>query len=228
MSGGSNSENDVRALISIAIDSLVELMLLDKDVLEQSRLISFLNTVIVPGFTLNKMKYGAINFHPGPPSYPGYAPYSFALYEGAQNYGITAHEMIEKVDAGRILAMDAFSITSECQHAQLVALCVEFSKKLFIKLAPVLVRKMLPTFLDRSWGPHKFTRAQFAQQCEIATTISRNELQRRLRAFGAGDGENSLFVWHQGRKYFYHAVDQPLAHDESIELYGNIFKASQV
>ena len=105
---------------------------------------------------------------------------------------------------------------------------MEFSKKLFIKLAPVLVRKMLPTFLDRSWGPHKFTRAQFAQQCEIATTISRNELQRRLRAFGAGDGENSLFVWHQGRKYFYHAVDQPLAHDESIELYGNIFKASQV
>jgi methionyl-tRNA formyltransferase len=210
------------------IDSLIELMLLDKEILGQSRLISFLNTVIVPGFTLNKMKYGAINFHPGPPSYPGYAPYSFALYEGAQSYGVTAHEMIEKVDAGRILAVDFFSITPECHHAQLVELCIGFSKELLIKLAPALVRQTLPPFLDSTWGPHKFTRAQFAQQCEISTNISKNELRRRIRAFGAGDGVHSLFVWHQGKKYRHQALGQAIPRDESIELYGNMFKVAQI
>ncbi len=209
------------------VDSLIELMLLDKDLPAESRLISFLNNVIVPAFTLKKMKFGAINFHPGTPDYPGYAPYSFALYEGEQRHGVTVHEMVEKVDAGRILALDVFSIEAEYKQAQLVDLCIERSKNFLSKLAPVLVRKELPSFVDVSWGKHKFTRAQFAQYCELPADISHAELHLRIRAFGAGDGKHSLFLWHAGKQYLYQDTDRSNSNAECIELYGNTFSAAQ-
>jgi methionyl-tRNA formyltransferase len=209
------------------VDSLVGLMLLDKDLPKGSRMISFLNHIIVPAFTLKKMKFGAINFHPGPPGYPGYAPYSFALYEGAQHHGITVHEMVEKVDAGRILAVDVFSIEAQYKQAQLVDLCIERSKKLLIKLAPILVREALAPYLEASWGSHKFTRAQFGQYCELPADISKDELRRRIRAFGAGDGQHRLFLWREGKKYFYQDVYYAGTNDDCLELYGNIFKAAQ-
>lgn len=209
------------------VDSLIELMLLDKDLPAESRLISFLNNVIVPAFTLKKMKFGAINFHPGTPDYPGYAPYSFALYEGEPRHGVTVHEMVENVDAGRILALDVFSIEAEYKQAQLVDLCIERSKNFLAKLAPILVREELAPFVDVSWGTHKFTRAQFAQYCELPTNISNAELKRRVRAFGAGDGSHSLFLWHDGKQYFYQDTDRSNTHAECIELYGNLFKTMQ-
>ena len=209
------------------VDSLIELMLLDKDLPETSRLISFLNHVIVPAFTLKKMKFGAINFHPGPPCYPGYAPYSVALYEDAQQHGVTVHEMLEKVDAGRILALDLFAIEPEFKQAHLVDLCIEYSKKFLTTLAPILVREALPPSIESTWGPRKFTRAQFAEYCSLPADISKAELQRRIRAFGAGDGEHRLFVWHEGKKYFYQNVYQAGAHDGCLDLYGNIFKAAR-
>jgi methionyl-tRNA formyltransferase len=207
------------------VDSLIELMLLDKDLHAKSRLISFLNSVIVPAFTLKKMKFGAINFHPGTPCHPGYAPYSFALYEGAQRHGITVHEMVEKVDAGRILALDFFAIELETKQAQLVNLCIESSKQLLAKLAPILVRETLPPYIDYAWGPHKFKRAQFAEYCALPADISKTELQRRIRAFGAGDSELCLYVWHEGKKYLYQEACQAGTNDDCLELYGNTFKA---
>jgi methionyl-tRNA formyltransferase len=208
------------------VDSLIELMLLDKDLPAKSRLISFLNNVIVPAFTLKKMKFGAINFHPGAPCHPGYAPYSFALYEGAQRHGITVHEMEEKVDAGRILALDFFAIELETKQQQLVDLCIENSKKILAKLAPILVRDTLPPSIDHTWGTHKFTRAQFAEYCALPADISKAELQQRIRAFGAGDGEHRLFISHETKKYMYQEAAQLNTSDDCIDLYGNIFKAT--
>ena len=209
------------------VESLIELMLLDKDLPAKSRLISFLNNVIVPAFTLNKMKFGAINFHPGPPCYPGYAPYSFALYEDAQQHGVTVHEMVEKVDAGRIFALDLFAIEHEFKQAQLVDLCIEYSKQFLTTLAPILVREALPPSIESTWGTRKFTRAQFAEYCALPADISKTELQRRIRAFGAGDGEHRLFVCHAGKKYFYHDVFQADTSDDCLDLYDHIFKAAR-
>jgi hypothetical protein len=213
-------------LFVYCVDCLIDLMLLDKNLHAKSRLISFLNPIVIPAFTLQKMKFGAINFHPGPPSYPGYAPYSFALYEGAEQHGITAHEMIEKVDAGRILALEVFSIESDCKQAQLVDLCVEYSKKMLAKLAPMLVREEIPPYIHDTWSTHKFTRAQFIDYCALNSDISKTELQRRIRAFGEGDGEHYLFIWHAGKKYVYQGVCQAGANGDCLDLYGNIFNAA--
>ena len=43
-------------------------------------LISYLSRWIIPGALLNRASVAAINFHPGPPSYPGIGCTNFALY----------------------------------------------------------------------------------------------------------------------------------------------------
>ncbi|WP_299080240.1 formyltransferase family protein [uncultured Ruegeria sp.] len=52
----------------------------------------------------------AINFHPGPPEYPGSGCINFALYEGAETYGVTAHIINAKVDNGTIIKALRFPI----------------------------------------------------------------------------------------------------------------------
>ena len=58
-------------LTVLPVERASELATLDEGLLKRSRLIAFATPVIVPITTLNQIGYGAFNFHPGPPSYPG-------------------------------------------------------------------------------------------------------------------------------------------------------------
>ena len=58
---------------------------------------SFRNLKVVPVSLLNKSKIANINFHPGPPEYPGSGCINFALYEDANYFGITIHHMDKKL-----------------------------------------------------------------------------------------------------------------------------------
>ena len=97
-------------LTVLPIERASELAALSSDVLARSRLVAFVTPVIVPNSILSQLGYGAVNFHPGPPSYPGWAPAHFALYDQADEFGATAHLMVEKVDAGPIIDLAAFPI----------------------------------------------------------------------------------------------------------------------
>lgn len=70
-------------------------------------LISFLNEHILPAQFLTRTN---VNFHPGPPQYPGRGGASYALFEGATTYGATAHIMAQRVDAGAIILASEFPI----------------------------------------------------------------------------------------------------------------------
>jgi hypothetical protein len=70
--------NPVMRLVSVT--TAAELAALDPELLSCARLIAFVTPEIVPADILARLGYGAINFHPGPPSYPGWAPAHFALY----------------------------------------------------------------------------------------------------------------------------------------------------
>ena len=74
------------AIRVLAVESAEQLLALNGDVLRRSRLIAFVTPVIVPRSILDQIGYGAINFHPGPPSYPGWAPAHFALYNQADQF----------------------------------------------------------------------------------------------------------------------------------------------
>ena len=98
------------ALTVILVGTSADLAALDSAILRRARLIAFVTAEIVPADVLAELGYGAFNFHPGPPSYPGWAPAHFALYDRATEFGATVHVMIEQVDAGPIVDVARFPI----------------------------------------------------------------------------------------------------------------------
>src|ERR1700759_2165262 len=92
------------------VQTLADLDALDSNMRAGARLISFLTPVIVSGDILHRLGHGAFNFHPGPPEYPGWAPSHFALYNRETRFGVTAHVMVERVDAGPIIGVERFPI----------------------------------------------------------------------------------------------------------------------
>ena len=70
---------------------------------EGEYIISYLCPLLIPSNVLKKAKILALNFHPGPPEYPGIGCTNYAIYNEDSNYGATCHIMSEKIDDGEIL-----------------------------------------------------------------------------------------------------------------------------
>jgi len=97
----------------------------------ESRIIAFLTDVIVPGDVIEALTPVPYNIHPGPPAYPGSHPESFALWEDAKTYGVTAHEMTARVDEGAIIATSDFAIPEGCSRIELADLAYARAVDLF-------------------------------------------------------------------------------------------------
>ncbi len=94
--------------------------------------------VIVPTQVLDQLGFGAYNFHPGPPAYPGFAPAQFALHERAAEFGATAHVMAVRVDEGPIVGVELFSIPPGASVASLEGMAYARLSYLFWSLAKPL------------------------------------------------------------------------------------------
>jgi methionyl-tRNA formyltransferase len=157
--------------------------------LRRARLIAFTTDVIVPGLVLDQLGHGAYNFHPGPPQYPGWAPAHFATYDRATDFGCTMHRMVERVDAGPIVAVDPFAISPGLTVGGLEHLVYTKLIEMFVSMAPMLATQALPLpESDVLWGNNRKTRADFAAICQIPLTISPEELTHRIAVFGDSVG----------------------------------------
>jgi len=167
------------------VGSAAEVAALDSDLLRRARLIAFVTPEIVPKAVLNQLGYGTINFHPGPPSYPGWAPAHFALYDQATEFGATAHVMVEQVDAGPIVDVALFAVPTDISVLGLEGLAYAHLAQLFWRMARSLATEAaLPPALAANWGSRKYSRRVYREICEIPLDIPRDELVRRVRVFG--------------------------------------------
>jgi methionyl-tRNA formyltransferase len=172
-------------LTVIPVGSAAELAALDSDLLSQARLIAFVTAEIVPQSVLARLGYGAFNFHPGPPSYPGWAPAHFALYNRATEFGATVHVMVEQVDAGPIIDVALFPIPASISVLGLEGLAYAHLAQLFWRMARSLATEAgLPPTLPLKWGPKKYSRRAYRAICDIPLDIPKDELDRRIRVFG--------------------------------------------
>jgi len=169
------------------VQTLAELEALPQTELRRARLIAFLTPVIVPAPILDTLGYGAYNFHPGPPQYPGWLPSYFAVYDGVARFGATAHRMVERVDAGPIVSVAYFDVAPNTSPVALEQRALVELARLFWQLSAALATQSepLPT-LPVTWSGRKSTRRDFADACDIAPDIGSNELAKRLAAFGSG------------------------------------------
>src|SRR3984957_10648275 len=172
-------------LTVIPVGSAAELDALDSDLLRRARLIAFVTAEIVPPRVLSRLGYGAYNFHPGPPAYPGWAPAHFALYGRARQFGATAHVMVARVDEGPIVGALLFSIPKGTCVASLEGMAYARLSYLFWSLARPLAicREPLPE-LPLRWSGTKGTRRDYAALCDVPLDITRDELDHRIEVFG--------------------------------------------
>lgn len=145
-------------------------------------IVSYLSRWVVPNDVLGRAKVAAINFHPAPPEYPGIGCTNFALYEGAEQYGVTCHHMARKVDTGDIIAVRRFPISEGDDVASLLHRTYEHQLVLFHEIARHMVAGTpLPRSTER-WTRPPFTRKEFEELRRITPEMSRDEVRRRIRA----------------------------------------------
>jgi methionyl-tRNA formyltransferase len=150
---------DVRGTVTLA-----ELDAIEPDVLGRARLIGFVTPVLVPARILNRFGYGAYNFHPGPPEYPGWMPSHFAIHDGVGKFGATAHIMIEKVDAGPIVAVERFAVPPNAVLETLEQLAYMHAARLLWRLAGTLATERAPLpEIPVQWSGRRSTRRMFAE-----------------------------------------------------------------
>ncbi len=209
------------------VKSLEDLKTLAPDLLERARLIGFVTDVVVPVRILNALGFGAYNFHPGPPHYPGWVPAHYAIYDRAPSFGATAHRMIERVDAGPIVGVELFDIPPSASVLRLQELAFVQLARLFWRLAPKLAAQREPLAeLPVKWSGIKSTRRMYRAMCEIPADISKDELEHRIAVFGDGHYGISPTVTLHGRVFRYatpegqNKIDAPglVPSDEEVAL----------
>src|ERR1700759_5063039 len=188
--------------------TLAELEAFSPPELARARLIGFLTPVVVPPHILDALGFGAYNFHPGPPNYPGWVPCHFATYDGVTKFGVTAHAMTARVDAGPIVGHDAFDVPPGTGVVKLEQTAAVHLAQLFWTLAQALATQAEPlTQLPVRWSGRKTTRGLYASLCDIPVDITKDELDRRLNAFAAGHFGVMPTITLHGHRFRYEGAD---------------------
>lgn len=148
------------------------------------RIVAFRTNSVVPADLLRRVSGPSYNFHPGPPGYPGRHPFAFALYDGAAQYGVTAHEMVEQVDAGPIVGVLTFPLPDRPDADRLIDQTCTALIQLFVMLAPQLAQTDRP--LPRTalgWDQsRRCTRKALDALRALPPDIGSEEMERRIRA----------------------------------------------
>lgn len=152
---------------------------------EDTRLVAFLTSVIVPAAYLEALPGPAYNFHPGPPEYPGSHVAGFAIYEGAGTFGVTLHEMAAEVDAGPIVEVRRFPLEPAWKFQDLEAEAFRHVVQMFADYAERLAADDAPLPSGTEpWTGRLRTTAEAERLKGIESDMSEEEIARRYRAFG--------------------------------------------
>lgn len=162
-------------------------------------LISYLGRWVVPQSLIDRAAIAAINFHPAPPEYPGIGCNNFALYDGATEYGVTAHHMAAKVDTGPIIEVRRFKVWP---HDDVDTLLSRTYANLEAQFLDTMNRSMngdplKPT--GEQWTGKPGSRKALNELATITADMTPEEVGRRIRATKFGAWKPSIEVG--GRKF---------------------------
>jgi methionyl-tRNA formyltransferase len=188
-----------------------ELLQFGEEFLSHSRLISFGSRFYVKSEILKLIGFNSYNFHPGPSTYPGWAPFNFALYDKAPKYGVTLHEMTADIDTGLIVGCKDFAIPENCDVQQLMDLTTDAMYELFDDFINDFTQRQSPlSSIGIQWSGHITSKKDFENMCHLSLDISEKELNRRLHAFGSSDGINLPYLMVDGQKYMIAFPEDPI------------------
>ena len=145
-------------------------------------LISYISPWIIPNKVLSNTKKWNINFHPGPPEYPGIGCFNFAIYASAKQFGATAHIMESKVDTGKIIGVKHFSMT-EKETVESLSIKTYSAQLALYKdiLKYIEINDSLPE-ANENWKRKPYKRKELEQLATIDPNMTQTEIDKRIRA----------------------------------------------
>lgn len=162
-------------------------------------LFSFLSPVVIPRHALERVRRGGINFHPGPPEWPGVGCASMALYSGDDSFGVTAHRMEPRVDSGEIYDVRRFPILSQDDCEAVFRRAIEHCLIQFYAILPICARHEMPPPANLRWARRAITRREFEEWLVLPEDASRDEAEKRIRA-ARHPRLPGPFQWKKGEK----------------------------
>ncbi len=143
---------------------------------------SYLSPWIIPTSILENTRKGAINWHPGPPEYPGIGCTNFAIYNNEAIFGITCHYMAGKVDTGNVIEVKRFSVLEKDTVYSITQKCyAQILSSFYSILEKIVKREELPSS-EEHWTRKPYTRKELNELCLIENDMSEEEIKRRIKA----------------------------------------------
>jgi methionyl-tRNA formyltransferase len=149
---------------------------------EGEYIISYLSRWVAPESLLKKARVAAINFHPASPNYPGIGCNNFALYEEANEYGVTCHHMASRVDTGGIIAVRRFPVFITDTVASLLSRTHDYQLALFYDVVSLILQGKELAVTEERWARKPVSRKMLNDLGRITPDMTRDEIARRVRA----------------------------------------------
>ncbi len=144
--------------------------------------VSYLSQWIIPEILLQNASMAALNFHPGPPEYPGIGCTNFAIYDKADQFGVTCHHMVSKVDSGDIVAVNRFPIFETDTVYSITQQCYSHILHLFYTIFSLIMNgKNIPTS-NEAWKRKPYLRKELDELCRLTPDMDLKEIERRINA----------------------------------------------
>jgi len=144
-------------------------------------LISYLSPWVIKKNVLKKTKFYNINFHPGPPKYPGIGCFNFALLNNDKFYGVTMHLMNQAVDSGKIIKTKYFNIKG-FSLLKIIDKSYEEMFKLFKKEIFKILKTKKISFSNKKWKRSAYTRKDLNKLLKLDLKMKPSEIANRINA----------------------------------------------
>ena len=165
-------------------------------------IVSYIYPFIIPKKILDKTKFFNINFHPGPPEYPGIGCFNFALFNEENKYGVTAHHMVPEVDTGQIIKVKYFKIN---KNITVDDLSIK-TYKCLLKLLKEVFQSLLKTErLEKSsykWLKKPYTRKELNNLSKLNKNMKKKQFLKVIRCTYY-KGKPPPFIIIHGKKFIY-------------------------
>ncbi len=168
-------------------------------------LISFLNKSYISDKLRRKIKINSFNFHPGPPEYPGYGCYNFALLDKINFYGSTVHIINQKFDNGEIVNVKRFKISyKKINLDKLISMTHKNMSKQAKKFINEILKDKLKVENNFKWRKRAYTKKEFESAREIKLNDSKKIILKKLKEFTFKNYE-SVYIKFKGFKFEFKA-----------------------
>ncbi|HUS01936.1 MAG TPA: formyltransferase family protein [Chitinophagaceae bacterium] len=145
-------------------------------------IISYLSQWIIPGTLLKKAAIAALNFHPGPPAYPGIGCTNFAIYDNVDEFGVTCHHMAAKVDTGQIVAVKRFPVYETDTVYSITQQCYNHILDMFYDIFSLVMNGKNIPVSEEIWERKPYLRKELDDLCKLTPEMDIAEIERRIKA----------------------------------------------